>query len=87
MKLNPVFEFLHGKSFKLDGMSGKFEHQHCIDRMGILRQDLYFNPDAKGRRTAYYQKVREELGDDWSRNLTQDIEGYCDAARALGFAG
>lgn len=84
MNLNPVFEFLHGKPYKLDGMSGVLQHTHCIDCHGILRQELYFNIDARGRRTKYYQDRRRELGDDWSRCLTQDIDTYCRIARELG---
>lgn len=88
MKLNPLFEWLNGKSYKLDGMSGKFEHQHHYSPYyGRVCEELYFNIDAKGRKTEQYQKTRRELGDDWSRCLTQDIETYCEIARSLGYEG
>jgi hypothetical protein len=83
--MNPVFEFLNGKTYKLDGVSGKFEHKAYTDRLGLLRQELYHNPDKRGQRTRYYEEKRRLLGDDWSTCLTQNIDGYCDIAIELGY--
>lgn len=85
-KMNPVFQFLHGKTYKINGVSGTFEHKTYQDRTGRLVQDLYHNADSNGRRTKYYQQTKRELGDDYSTCLTTSIHTYCEAARTLGYS-
>jgi hypothetical protein len=85
--MNPIFEFLHGKTYRLHGVSGTFCHKvgRAIYPYRRTVEDLYHEPDANGRRTKYYRDRRADLGDDWSTCLTQAIDTYCDIATKLGY--
>ena len=84
---NPVFEFLDGKSYTLNGISGVFAHEthraifpypHTVER-------LNHEPDEEGRCSEAYRETRSELGDDWSTDLTNAIETYCEIALKMGY--
>ncbi len=85
--MNPVFEFLNGKTYKLDGVSGTFRHKVSQARYPYPRtvEDLYHDKDAAGRRTKRYQDIKRELGDDYSTCLTNSIDEYCEIAHELGY--
>ena len=82
---NPVFAFLNGKAFTLDGVHGTFKHSCYVDRHGLTVNRLDHNPSAAGKRSEAYRKVRQQLRDDWSTDLTDSIETYCKIATDLGF--
>lgn len=85
--MNPVFEFLNGKTYKLYGVSGTFEHKITESVYPTRRtvESLYHNPDAKGRRTTRYQETKRLLGDDHTTDLTSSIDTYCEIACELGY--
>ena len=80
-----VWDFLDGKHYVLDGISGTFSFVLTRGRNGMLYADLYHTPDKKGRESSSYREKRARYGDDWDTCLTDDIEGYCAIARELGY--
>jgi hypothetical protein len=84
---NPVFCFLDGRTYTLHGISGVFKHEVRQVRYPCARTEerLTFHPDEEGQGTKQYRIVRRELGDNWSTDLTDAIETYCDIATELGY--
>lgn len=84
---NPVFDFLDGRTVTRKGIQGRFKVQVVTAKYPYPRTltSLIWEPTAKGRATAAYQKVKRELGDDWTSDLTQDPEEFCAIAIRLGF--
>ena len=80
-----IFEYLDNKSYTLDGISGRF--QHCARTLigGHIAHTLHHEPDAIGKLSEEYMTIKRELKDDWSTDITQDIEHYCSIAIELGF--
>jgi len=85
--LNPVFQFLDAKPYTLNGISGHFKHEVRVARYPYRRREerLTFQPDATGQQSEEYRATRRELKDDWSTDLTDAIDTYCDIAIELGF--
>jgi hypothetical protein len=83
--MNPVYAFLDGKSYKLDGVHGHFQHQTYVDRFDLLVQRLYHIPSPHGKRSKAYLAYKAELRDDWSSDLSDNIERYCAIALELGY--
>ena len=84
---NPVFEFLDGRSYTLNEISGQFRHEtrRAIYPYPRTIEKLTFQPDEKGQATEEYRQTRRELKDDWTTDLTDAIDTYCDIAIELGF--
>jgi hypothetical protein len=86
---NAIFEYLHGRPYTLDGISGQFEYRshQAIYPYPRMVARLWHTPDAAGRDTEEYRKLRRQLGDDWSTDLTDSIERFCAIALELGYNG
>lgn len=84
---NSVFEFLDAKHYILDGVSGVFHHRIWTARYPYLhkREELAHEADDEGLCSEAYRKTKRELGDDWSSDLTNAIDLYCDIAAKLGY--
>jgi hypothetical protein len=82
-----IFEFLNGKRYTLDGISGHFKYRtyEAIYPSRRTVHKLSHEADARGRRSERYQETKRKLQDDWSTDLTDSIERYCDIAHKLGF--
>lgn len=87
---NPTFEFLHSKQYVLEGVSGRFVHEvytvpvyPYASRQTV--EKLEHHPDAEGRESEAYRKVRCELADDWVSDITDNVYLYCQIARELGY--
>ena len=84
---NDVFEFLDGKPYILEGISGylKYDSYRAIYPYEHTVEKLSHIPDSEGKKSLYYQSIRVYLGDDWDTDLTNDIEAYCNIALELGY--
>lgn len=85
--MNEVFEFLNGKTYTLDGISGSFRHEvrkaaypypHTYER-------LIHEADTEGLRSEPYLAQKRELRDDWISDLTDNVERYVAIAYELGY--
>lgn len=81
-----VGEFLDGRRYKLDGIAGTFRatsfeagypYRHTVYSISHV-------PSAAGKKTEAYLKIRRELHDDWSTDLT-DSDRLFEIAVKLGF--
>ena len=83
----PLFGFLDGKEWTLDGIHGHFQHETSEARYPYRRivERLNHVPSAKGMQSKRYKAIRRKLGDDWTTDMTNSVESYCDVATALGF--
>ena len=86
MNSNPLFAFLNGKTFKLNGVEGVFQHKITEVRYPYKRteESLYHNPTANGKRSVAYKREKQALGDDWNTDLTHS-DTAVEAAIALGY--
>jgi hypothetical protein len=88
---NPVFAFLDGKQYVLDGMSGVFKHTFIerpdlsVDGRRWFAESLDFMPDECGRQTEQYRETKQWLGDDWVVDMSDSIDQYCTIAQELGY--
>lgn len=83
---NEIFDFLHGKEYILHGIHGIFEYKATFSRyLNRWEHSLYHNPSEIGQQTEEYRKTRRKLGDDWTTDLTNNIESYCAIATKLGY--
>jgi hypothetical protein len=67
-----LFRALDGRHYTLDGISGVLSYETSVASFPYAHVDHSFHhrPDAKGRRSEEYLKVRRILRDDWSTDLT-----------------
>lgn len=65
-----ALEYMHGKHYVLDGISGKFKLSTSIDRYGAPVYNFSHVPDAAGKRSEKYKEIRRRLHDDWSTLLS-----------------
>lgn len=84
---NEIFEFLHNKLYTLDGISGVFKYTtyKAIYPYEHMVHKLHHEADKEGMQTKKYRETKQKLGDDWSTDLTDSIEKYCDIALELGY--
>lgn len=83
---NDVFQFLDGKYYTLDGIEGQFCHSYWYSpALYEWFEWLYHIPTINSRKTPAYQSLRNQLGDNWDTNLTNNIERYCAIAVELGY--
>jgi hypothetical protein len=83
--MNPIFEFLDGKHYTHNDVSGTLRHETLTHHTGFVENRLMHHADKKGQQCTAYRKTREKLGDDYVTDLTNDIEGYCVLARIFGY--
>lgn len=81
---NPLFDAMDELTYTLDGVHGTFRHVLHRHLSGYIESRLTHVPSAAGKRSKAYQTVKAKLRDDWESDLTQDIDGYCAIALALG---
>ena len=67
-----LFRALDGRHYTLDGIGGVLSYETFVASYPYPHVDHSFHhrPDAKGRRSEEYLKVRRMLRDDWSTDLT-----------------
>jgi len=66
---------LHGRTVVLDGISGVIRYEPSR---------ITHEPDAEGRDHPEYQWVRDQVGDDWTTDLTQSRSILRRIANELG---
>ena len=83
---NPFFTFLNGKTATIEGQRGTFKHESYEARYPYKHtvEKLIFDIEDKGGE--YYRAIKEQLGDDWNMDVTDNIEVYVDTAIDLGFS-
>lgn len=86
-----VLEFMDGKSYVLDGISGVFKYSKRNLLSGdfgtvSLRYELVHEADEIGRQNDAYRQVRRMLGDDYVTDMTWS-ERLVDIAVELGYTG
>lgn len=79
--MNPIYRFLNGKVYNLDGVQGIFYYRP-IESFG--RDTIEHQPTPVGKQSAHYAEVKRQLRDDWSSDLTHS-ERVADIAVALGY--
>lgn len=81
---NEVFEFLNGKRFILNGLKGIFKYERYPVQYPSRQviEKLSHEPDTD---QVQYKKKREEMGDDWYTDLTDDVDRFCAIATLLGY--
>jgi len=84
--MNNVFEFLNGRFVTIDGVAGRLRHEVFVDWLGLTVERLMHDATPAGRRSNSYREIRRRLGDDYSTDLTQNLERYCALTARLGFA-
>lgn len=86
--LDPIFEFLDGKEYVLAGVSGVFRHRvsRALYPYEHTVEQLFHEPDAAGRQTETYQRIKRELGDDHDTDMTNS-ERVVEIAIELGYDG
>lgn len=72
---NEALEVIDGKRYTLDGIEGVIR----VDRSRRFYTRVNHDPTAKGKKTAAYLKIKKQLGDDWSTDLS-DSERLADIA-------
>jgi len=84
--MDPILQFLDGKVYVLDGVSGVFRHRVSHARFPYEHEveQLFHEPDAAGRRTETYQRIKRMLGDDHDTDMTNS-ERVVDIALELGY--
>lgn len=82
---SPVFNFLDGKEYVLDGVDGYFKALWQPLYPDLMEHRLYHIPSKKGKEGESYIGKKEEYGDDWDTDLTGAIEEYCNIAIELGY--
>ena len=87
MNANPLFAFLDGKRYTLDGVAGVLRHDQRTARYPYVHtvQRLLHVASAAGKRSEQYRTERTTLGDDYVTDLTDSIERYCSIAVELGY--
>lgn len=77
---------INGKSCTLHGVHGHIK----VERRkrgsyygGGYETKIYHEPSARGKRSEAYRKLRHEMGDDWSTDLTQ-VEDIAEIGRKCG---
>lgn len=77
---------LDGKTCTLDGVHGHIR----VERRkrgsyygGGVETHITHEPSARGKRSEAYRKLRREMGDDWSTDLT-NVENIDEIARKCG---
>jgi hypothetical protein len=80
-----VFEFLHGKNYTLNGLDGVFKLDSFRTKNNGTRHSFSHEKSEAAKQTEQYLKTKDELGDDWSTDMTLDIERTCNIATELGF--
>ena len=77
---NEVFAFLHARCYVLDGVHGRFRHtgEWPYERLMHEASDL-------GKTTPRYREVRARLKDEWTADLSGDLERCSDIALRLGY--
>lgn len=70
------FEDLDGLKGTCQGLTGEIRYDAFLDQVS-------FNPDENARRTVSYQDRRRDLGDDFTIDLTDDLESLQMVADAL----
>jgi hypothetical protein len=63
--IDQAYDAINGKAYTLDGIHGHIKVEHFAGRLSISH-----NPSKKGKETDAYQKMRAQLRDDWSSDLT-----------------
>jgi len=72
------FADCHGKVVKIDGLSYRLRVQIFDAIYPYQHQSISVHAEPVSRKSKYYRKVREELGDDWSLDvLSSSLELQC----------
>lgn len=61
-----ALDVIDGKRHTLDGIEGVIR----VDRSRQFDTRVDHHPTAKGKKTAAYLKIKRQLGDDWSTDLS-----------------
>lgn len=83
--MSDIFEFLNGKIYSYNGLDGIFQHKKYKTKHHGTIERLYHEKTEKAKESPEYLKIKYELGDDWSSDLTNDIETVCNIALELGY--
>lgn len=80
-----LFEALDGRSYTLDGISGTlvFTTYRAIYPYDRTVEKLEHRPDRRGKATPEYQRLKDQLHDDWMTDLT-DSHALVAIAQELG---
>ena len=83
----PIEEFLDGKTLVRQGISGTFklESHQAIYPYPHISTKLWHAPDEVGKQTQEYRDIKNQLGDDWETDLTDNFEAQIEAAILLGY--
>jgi hypothetical protein len=84
---NPVWVYLDGREYILNGVHGHFRHtaHGALYPYPYVVEKLEHEPSERGMRSKHYRETRARLGDDWSTDLSQAIEEYCEIAIQFGY--
>lgn len=61
-----ALDVIDGKRYTLDGIEGVIH----VDRSRRFDTRVDHHPTAKGKKTEAYLKIKRQLGDDWSTDLS-----------------
>lgn len=81
-------EYLHGREHTIDGIHGHFMlvpgHKAKYPYEHMTKPRLHHEPSTIGRGSSSYRKIKKELGDHWSTDMT-DSENLDSIAGEHGY--
>lgn len=80
-------EFLENREYKLDGIDGYFEF---VSRIGYYPYthrviQIHHQANLTGQQSEAYRAIKRQLGDDWSTDMTANLERLVAILCELGF--
>lgn len=69
MTLEQAYEKIDGMPWKVNGVSGTLR----VERINGMTEIVH-HANAAGKRSKHYREVRQQLGDDFTTTVSQDID-------------